>query len=286
MFVSTLAEITLEWFSTIPSSIITSFAEFKRAFLERFSANRAKPVEMADMFDIRQNTEESLKQFVNRFTNVSMRVVDPNDGLLVKPFVKGLRASSFSESLYRIPPKPLMEIRQRAAVEIETEEAMRHKNVGDKRMLTNARNKREVKPFKRERTPPRTQSNCRFVPYLAQKRTEYHRTRTMPNLRSTLAEILEDAEISKHLHYPSNTGRTLGTRPNAWCKFHQAGGHDTNSCYTLTNQLSTLLDKGLMKKYVKADADAEPSETPSATDLHEIPILGDFNTIVGGFAGG
>ncbi|XP_027935092.1 uncharacterized protein LOC114190415 [Vigna unguiculata] len=84
MFVGTLSEITLEWFSTIPSSTITSFAEFKRAFLERFSANRAKPV---------------------------MKVVDPNDGLLVKAFVKGLRASSFSESLYRIPPKSLMEIR-------------------------------------------------------------------------------------------------------------------------------------------------------------------------------
>jgi len=139
MFVGTLAEITLEWFNTIPSSSINSFAEFKRVFLERFSANRAKPVEMADMFDIRQYAEESLKQFLNRFTNISMRVVDLNEGLLVKAFVKGLRASSFSESLYRIPPKTLMEIRQRAAVEIETEEAMRHKKVGDKRTLTHTK---------------------------------------------------------------------------------------------------------------------------------------------------
>jgi len=122
-----LAEIALEWFNTISSSSINSFADFKRVFLERFSANRAKPVEMADMFDIRQNAEESLKKFLNRFTNISMRVVDPNEGLLVKAFVKGLRASSFGESLYRIPPKTLMEIRQRAAMEIETEEAMRHK---------------------------------------------------------------------------------------------------------------------------------------------------------------
>ena len=286
MFVGTLAEIALEWFNTIPSSTINSFAKFKRAFLERFSANRAKPVEMVDMFDIRHYAEESLKQFLNRFTNISMRVVDPNEGLLVKAFVKGLRASSFGESLYRIPPKTLMEKRQRAAVEIETEEAMRHKKAGDKRVLANTKSERDVKTSRRERTPPRTRMDRRFVPYVAQQRTEYRRTQRIPNFRLTPAEILEDAEISKHLRYPSNTGRTLESRPNAWCKFHQVGGHDTNSCCALNNHLSVLTDKGLMKKYIKVDVDVEPSRTPSVTDLHETPVLGDFNKIAGGFAGG
>jgi len=52
------------------------------------------------MFDVRHNVDESLKQFLNRFNNVSMKIVDPNKGLLVKAFVKGLNASSFSKSLY------------------------------------------------------------------------------------------------------------------------------------------------------------------------------------------
>jgi len=100
------------------------------------------------------------------------------------------------------------------------------------------------------------------------------------------AEILEDAKISKHMRYPNITGRTLGSRPNAWCKFHQAGGHDTNSCYALNNQLSTLADRGLMGRYMKSDTDAEPSRTRPVPDLHETPVLGDFNTIAGGFVGG
>jgi len=69
-------------------------------------------------------------------------------------------------------------------------------------------------------------------------------------------------------------------------KFHQARGHDTNSCYALNNQLSTLADRGLMGKYIKSDTDVEPSRTRPVPDLHETPVLGDFNTIVGGFAGG
>jgi len=93
MFIGMLMEIALEWFSTLPNASINSFADFSRAFLERFLTNRAKPLEMADMFDIRQNANESLKQFLNRFSNVSMKIVDPNESLLVKAFVKGLRVT-------------------------------------------------------------------------------------------------------------------------------------------------------------------------------------------------
>jgi len=41
-----------------------------------------------------------------------------------------------------------------------------------------------------------------------------------------------------------------------------------------------------MGKYIKSDTDVEPSRTRPVPDLHETPVLGDFNTIVGGFAGG
>jgi len=41
-----------------------------------------------------------------------------------------------------------------------------------------------------------------------------------------------------------------------------------------------------MGKYIKANVDVEPSGTHSVPDLHETPVLGDFNTIAGGFAGG
>ena len=41
-----------------------------------------------------------------------------------------------------------------------------------------------------------------------------------------------------------------------------------------------------MGKYIKADVNVEPTETHSVTDLHETLVLGDFNTIAGGFARG
>jgi len=286
MFVGTLTEIALKWFNTIPNSSISSFHDFKRLFLERFSANRAKPVEMADMFDIRQTAEETLKQFLNRFTNISMRLIDPNEGLLVKTFMKGLRASSFGESLYRYPPKSLTEIRQRAAVEIETEEAMRHKKLGDKKPVTHSRSERDMRPYRRERTPPKMKTDRRFVPYVAQRRTDCPQGQRIPNLKVPMAQVLEDVEVTRHLRYPDVAGRTLGNRLDAWCEFHQTRGHDTNYCYGLRYQLSVLANRGLLAKFMKSGADEKSPEIRMAPDIHETPILGDFNTIAGGFAGG
>jgi len=238
------------------------------------------------MFDIRQTAEETLKQFLNRFTNISMRLIDPNEGLLVKAFMKGLRASSFGESLYRYPPKGLTEIRQRAAVEIETEEAMCHKKAGDKKPVTHVRSERDMRPYRRERTPPKMKTNRRFVPYVAQRSTDHPQMPGIPNLKVPMAQVLEDVEIARHLRYPDVAGRTLGNRLDAWCEFHQTRGHGTNYCYGLRYQLSVLANRGLLTKFMKTDAEEKSSEVRTAPDIHETPILGDFNTIAGGFSGG
>ena len=126
----------------------------------------------------------------------------------------------------------------------------------------------------------------RFVPYVAQRRTEYRQAQKIPNLKVPLAQILEDVEIAKHLRYPSIAGKALGSRLDAWCEFHRARGHDTNSCYALNYQLSILANRGLLGKFMKSDADEKSSEIRTVPDVHETPILRDFNTIAGGFAGG
>jgi len=107
-------------------------------------------------------------------------------------------ASSFSESLYRLPPKTLTEIREREAEEIETEEALRQKIVGGKILSISARSNREIKPFRRERTPQRGRSDRKFVPYVAQKRGEGdmgEKVCRMPSFNTTQSEIMEDEEV-------------------------------------------------------------------------------------------
>jgi len=61
IFVGTLSNTTLKWFRKIPHATITSFNVFARLFMERFAVNRPKQLQIADMFDIKQRQEETLK---------------------------------------------------------------------------------------------------------------------------------------------------------------------------------------------------------------------------------
>ena len=110
-----------------------------------------------------------------------------------------------------------------------------------------------------------------------------------PQLSEPKIRILKDHELIKHLRFPLEIGRLLGRELSSWCEFHKTHGHDTENCYSLTGQLVSLARRGLMSKYIKDDqSKVEPTQSSPnpIQESHEIPILGDFNTIAGGFAGG
>jgi len=62
-----------------------------------------------------------------------MGLTNPSEEMLVGAFVKGLRANPFSESLIRAPATTLAEVRNRATIYIETEEAMQRKRLEERR---------------------------------------------------------------------------------------------------------------------------------------------------------
>ena len=127
VFVGTLSGAALKWFSGIPRATVTSFPMFARMFLERFVANRAKPPRMSDLFDVRQGTEEPLRDYLNRFCDASTNIPNLDEEILVDAFVKGLRANSFSESLVKNLAISLAEVRLRVSIHIEAEDVMKHK---------------------------------------------------------------------------------------------------------------------------------------------------------------
>ncbi|RDY04872.1 hypothetical protein CR513_11351, partial [Mucuna pruriens] len=67
--------------------------------LRGFAANKPKRLEVADLFDIRQIGGESLKSYMARFNDATVRVDDPDQKFFVKAFQKGLRVGPFSDAL-------------------------------------------------------------------------------------------------------------------------------------------------------------------------------------------
>jgi len=74
-----------------------------------------------------------------------------------------------------------------------------------------------------------------------------------------------------------------------YCEFHKTHGHDTENCFPLNGQLASLARRGLLRRYVRSkgqeNKDQQLEKNHIIEDTHETPILRDFNTIVGVFAG-
>jgi len=70
MFAGTLVGTMLDWFSSLPEGSVMSFEVFTRLFMAHFSANKVKPLGLADLFKLKQAKKESIKQFLCRFSDL------------------------------------------------------------------------------------------------------------------------------------------------------------------------------------------------------------------------
>ena len=86
--------------------------------------------------------------------------------------------------------------------------------------------------------------------------------------------------------FPLKTNWFLGPRKDTWCDFHQAFRHGIERCITLSYQLEDLVKEFLLTEYLEVDQKGLHMEAASSDQRHEAPVLGEMNTIAGGFFGG
>jgi len=119
-------------------------------FLKQFVVNKVKPSKLADLFVIRQQETEPLRDYLNRFCNNIVKINPPNEEMFVDAFVKGLRANPFSESLLRERVKFMTEVCRRATTHIEAEEVMKGKRAKERRPRNKYNNSIREGKFKPE----------------------------------------------------------------------------------------------------------------------------------------
>ncbi|RDX66015.1 hypothetical protein CR513_55266, partial [Mucuna pruriens] len=90
----------MRWFSSLPPRSIDSFSDLVVAFESQFATNKAKCMEVAYLFDIKQAKIETLNRYLARF-----------NGATIQAFQKGLRTGPFSDSLALSRPSSMTEIR-------------------------------------------------------------------------------------------------------------------------------------------------------------------------------
>nr|KYP56272.1 hypothetical protein KK1_002509 [Cajanus cajan] len=86
LFIGTLKKAALDWFSGLPDRSITDFDVFSRMFMAQFAANKKKPPITSDLFDLKQQCKESLKDFLQRFNEVALRIASLDERMAVIAF--------------------------------------------------------------------------------------------------------------------------------------------------------------------------------------------------------
>ncbi|RDX84643.1 hypothetical protein CR513_34276, partial [Mucuna pruriens] len=76
LFPGTLRGVAMNWLTTLPPRSIRSFSDIATSFASQFTINKVKHLEVPDLFDIRQNKGETLKSYLARFNNATIRHIE------------------------------------------------------------------------------------------------------------------------------------------------------------------------------------------------------------------
>jgi len=103
------------------------FDQFWTLFKEQYIVNQAPPLVSYDLFDVKQYQGEPLKDFLNRFGTLVVKLHTKDEDMTVHTFRRGMLPGPFSESLIRCRPKTFSEIRHRVVPHIVAEEEVTEK---------------------------------------------------------------------------------------------------------------------------------------------------------------
>ncbi|MCH88341.1 hypothetical protein A2U01_0009225, partial [Trifolium medium] len=90
LFVLTLKGPAMTWFKGLEDDSIDSWRELCRAFSSHFTARKRQPKTMVSLSNIIQGKEESLRDYIERFTREAIEIKGAHDKLKCYIFEKGL----------------------------------------------------------------------------------------------------------------------------------------------------------------------------------------------------
>ena len=106
-FLTTLKGPTRVWFSKIPPSIVSSFEELSKLFVNNFIGGQRHKRSLSSLLTIEQGENESLWSFITHFNRETLTV---DDRLLLVAFHNGVNSDLFIHKLYEKEPQSMAEL--------------------------------------------------------------------------------------------------------------------------------------------------------------------------------
>jgi len=90
LLAATFTDDALRWYINFPRFSIVSYHDMIRKLSQQFSTSRHRKVSSNSLFNVRQGQSESLRNYLARFNECTIKVSNPNQELFVGTFQNSL----------------------------------------------------------------------------------------------------------------------------------------------------------------------------------------------------
>ncbi|XP_025616243.1 uncharacterized protein [Arachis hypogaea] len=266
----------LDWFCSLPADSISRFQELAAQFEDHFAASAIYLHDSDYLTTIKQGAQESLKDYITRFTKVAMRIPDLHPEVHLHAIKSGIRPGKFQETIAVTKPKTLAEFREKAKGQIDVEE------------LRQARKTERSATTKDDDKPRDSKKAFKPVP-------RYDSYTQFNTKRDDIIKEILNSKLIKPPRKAGNYPESKSVDRSKYCTFHQKHGHTTNECVIAKDLLERLARQGHLDKFIAGHMQKNTSPTPDTStagasskgkDKAPAQPRGVINCISGGYAGG
>ncbi|XP_016195116.1 uncharacterized protein LOC107636096 [Arachis ipaensis] len=268
----------LDWLCALSAGSISRFQQLAKLFEEHFAGSAIYLHDSNYLNTIKQGQNESLKDYMTRFTKVAISIPDLHPEVHLHAIKSGLRPGKFQETIAVAKPKILAEFREKAKGQTDIEELRQARKSDKTSYRDDDKTLNSKKGFKL--TP-------RFDSY-----TQFNTKRE---------DIIKEILNSKLIKLPRKAGTYQDTKnvdKSKYCAFHQKHGHTTDDYVVAKDLLERLARQGHLDKYIGSHIQkrSTPSRNEDSSEQqhrgkerttpnqYEKP-RGIINCISGGYAG-
>ncbi|GJT91004.1 reverse transcriptase domain-containing protein [Tanacetum coccineum] len=236
-FQITLSGAARFWYDNLAPSSIDGFHLLRDKFRANFLQQIRFQKTQAEILGIRQQHEESLKDYVARFSEETLHMATRSDTMVYGAFISGLRPGRLFKDLIAKPPSSLEDLFT------QTHNFIRAEDVNNENRLREPR--RETKQHMTYKDLPR-RSRDKHIPRPATRQVESYRLSrdNFTALIKSPVEILATSEGKTMLRPPPKMFTPANKRGRTkYCEFHGDHGHETNDCIDLRKEIEACVKK-------------------------------------------
>ena len=249
LFPGTLQGHARDWFTGLPEKSIKDFQDLKEKFTAHFFQQKKHQRNHLEAHLIRQKENESLRDFILRFTQECQKIPGLPESQQISGFTLALHPGALQEKLTAKVPKTFKEAIDRAYDYLRSRETA---------SLVRGVTKKEksLGGGSSDREGSRHDSHDR------QKRfSPYDKNALTVNLVKCPREILSTEKVCATFKPPSPMAFIPGKKNgDEYCEFHEDYGHDTNACKQLKRAINKAVSEGKLEHLVPGAKEGRKAE--------------------------